>query len=195
MIPVRLLISMVAVFCTVFAVLLFSFSRPGEPLPVLSSVPDFEMTNQSGDAVDLASLKGKIWVADLFFTSCGGPCPEMTKQMKALSDLVQGGERIRFVSITVDPETDTPERLTSYGEHYGADFGRWHFLTGPQETIEMLAVEGFKLGTVENPEIHSTRFVLVDGQGRIRGYYHGLEEETIPTLQAAISQLLKEPSA
>jgi len=195
MIPLRWLISALAVFCTVFAVLVYQFSKPVDALPVLGTLPPFSLSNQAEEIIDLDAMAGKIWVADFIFTSCAGPCPEMTKQMKRLADRVQGGDRVQFVSISVDPETDTPERLRAYGEQYQADFRRWHFLTGDRDTIEMLAVEGFKVGSVENPVIHSTRFVLIDGEGRIRGYFHGLEEETIPALQAAIGLLLKEFSA
>jgi len=190
--PMRWVLTAVAVFCTVFAVLVYQFSKPVESLPVLGTVPPFTLTNQAEKTITLSHFEGTVWVADFFFTSCAGPCPEMTKQMKRLADRTQGGERVRFVSITVDPETDSPERLKAYGEQYGADFDRWHFLTGPRDSIETLAVEGFMVGSVENPEIHSTRFILVDGEGRIRGYYHGLEEETIPVLQRDIGLLLKE---
>lgn len=188
---IKLLAAALLVFCAAFGTLVYLFSARAEALPVLGEVPEFTLTNQSGEEISLSKLQGELWVADFFFTSCAGPCPRMTQQMAALSNAIPPGG-IKFVSISVDPETDTPERLTEYGRKYEADFTRWHFLTGAQEQIQTLAVEGFKVGSVDDPAIHSTRFILVDRQGKIRGYFHGLEDDAIPLLQEAITKLLQE---
>lgn len=165
--------------------------RPAD-LPPLYPVPDFALTDARGETMTLDSLKGKVWVAMFFFTSCAGPCPVMVRSMGDLARDVSGAQPVRFVSITVDPETDTPERLKAYGEAAGADFNRWHFLTGPMADIERLSHEGFKLGSVDEPIFHSDRFVLVDAAGSIRGYFTGTEAEAIARLKGAIQTLLKE---
>jgi protein SCO1/2 len=165
--------------------------RPAD-LPPLYPVPAFTLTDARGEAVSLDSLRGKVWVAMFFFTSCAGPCPVMVRHMADLAADISSALPVRFVSITVDPETDTPERLKTYGEGVGADFGRWHFLTGPMDTIAPLAHEGFKLGSVDEPVFHSDRFVLVDGAGSIRGYFTGTDPEAMLRLRGAIDTLLKD---
>ena len=161
----------------------------------LGDAPTIQLTNQEGAAFDSSSLSGKVWVADFFFTSCGGPCPVMTASMAQVQQALDMEQDLHMVSISVDPETDTPERLKAYGEKYGADFSRWHFLTGPIEAIQQLAVEGFKVGSVEDPVIHSTRFILVDTRGQIRGYYTGTEKEDVDRMTQDIQQLLETQGA
>lgn len=168
--------------------------RPQE-LPPLYPVPAFSLTNAQGDTTTAESLKGKVWVAMFFFTSCAGPCPIMSAGMAEVAKQIEATAPVRFVSITVDPETDTPERLREYGARYGADFNRWYFLTGQVDAIAKLALEGFKLGSVDEPIMHSDRFVLVDGAGNIRGYFPGTEAEGITQLVNAIHTLLKETKA
>lgn len=168
--------------------------KPQE-LPPLYPVPAFALTNTQGETTTNESLKGKVWVAMFFFTSCAGPCPIMSTGMAEVAKQIEGDAPVRFVSITVDPETDTLERLRDYGVRYGADFNRWYFLTGKVDAIAKLALEGFKLGSVDEPIMHSDRFVLVDGAGNIRGYFPGTEAEGITQLVAAIHTLLKETKA
>lgn len=163
-----------------------------DTLPVISTLPDFSLTSDKGTSLSKADLAGKIWIADFIFTSCAGPCPEMTRSMAALAEKMKLYPNVQFVSVSVDPETDTPEVLARYGERFGADPARWHFLTGPIEQIQALAVEGFKIGSVDDPVIHSTKFCLVDGEGRIRGYFTGNDAIEQELLVAAIEQLVKE---
>jgi cytochrome oxidase Cu insertion factor (SCO1/SenC/PrrC family) len=163
---------------------------PERELMQLGEAPRIELTSQANESFDSSALAGKIWVADFFFTSCGGPCPVMTAAMSEVQQAFEADDRVHLVSITVDPDTDTPERLREYGEKYGADFEQWHFLTGPIEHIQELAVEGFKVGSVEDPVIHSTRFILVDQQGQIRGYYIGIDKEDVQRLTEDMKQLL-----
>src|SRR5262245_36135582 len=143
-------------------------------------LPEFSLTDQTERIVTLADLKGKVWVADFIFTNCGGTCPMMTGHMRKLQDSLPPD--IRLVSITVDPDRDTPKVLASYAAEQGATRDRWLFLTGEKQALHDLCIKGFKLpldesgGTVTEPIAHSTRFVLVDKQGEIRGYYSGTEE-------------------
>ena len=157
-------------------------------------LPDFSLTDQTDNTVTLADLKGKVWVADFIFTNCGGTCPMMTDKMRRLQQALPEG--IRMVSITVDPARDTPKALAAYAAEHGASRERWLFLTGDKQALYDLCVKGFKLplddsgGTVAEPIAHSTRFVLVDKQGEIRGYYGAMEEEDMKRLTVDSKKLL-----
>src|SRR5271170_2006727 len=99
-------------------------------LPVIGQIADFTLTNQDGKITTLADLTNHVWVADIIFTRCAGPCPRMTGQMKSLQDALPQSSEAKFVTLTTDPENDTPEVLKKYGERFNADFSRWNFLTG-----------------------------------------------------------------
>lgn len=151
-------------------------------LPVLTDVPAFTMRDQSNRAVTPAELRGQPFIADFIFLSCKTSCPKLTARMKTLHDKIkQKNSTIRLVSITVDPENDDPPALAKYAAEYGADPKIWSFLTGPIEQLDGVVVKGFKLQyekvkpvdpdtTIYNI-MHGDWFVLVDGKGRIRGYY------------------------
>ncbi|MEX2264941.1 MAG: SCO family protein [Bryobacteraceae bacterium] len=162
------------------------------PLPVYGATSDFELTAQTGEKFSREALDGKIWVADFIFTSCAGPCPRMSSQMRQVQSLVARIPDVRLVSFTVDPERDTPEVLAEYAKRYRAEPGRWHFLTGDRETLHRLKLDTFKLGSVDGNLNHSTRFVLVDRRGRIRGYYGTMEDGFIPQLVRDIRALARE---
>jgi protein SCO1/2 len=179
-----------------------------EPLPVLAQVADFSLTNQNGAAVSLADLRGRVWIGDIIFTHCGGPCLRMTHQMKELQDALAKDNSIKFISLTTDSDNDTPAVLKTYAERNGADLNRWSFLTGTKKQVNNLAVDSLKLSVVEKkpeervtPEdlwVHSTIFVLVDKRGQLRGIYQtGGEDVSWPAekrkLLAAAKQLEREP--
>lgn len=166
-------------------------SRPAPP--VLGTVPEFRLTAETGAPFSSQSLAGKVWVADFIFTTCQGPCPRMSSQMRQIQNATTTLADVRLVSFTVDPERDTPEVLAAYGKRYQANPARWTFLTGPKETLHWLSRDAFKLGDVSGELEHSTRFVLVDRKGRIRGYYRTWEKDAIPNLLADIRAVLKEP--
>ena len=152
-----------------------------QPLPILAEVADFRLTNQHDQVFTLANLRGQVWVADIIFTRCAGPCPRMTRQMKELQDALPATSRARLVTLTTDPVFDTPQVLRLYGERFGAKPERWTFLTGSKDEIAKLATSSLKLTAIEktpaereNPEdlfIHSTIFVVVDKKGRLRGIF------------------------
>jgi protein SCO1 len=176
--------------------------RPQEPLPVIAVLPDFTLTEASGRAVSRADLLGAPWVADLIFTSCGGVCPAMTGEMKRLQGQTAGSPSLRLVSITVDPETDTPSRLTEYAARFEADRSRWLFLTGDTAAIRKLATEGLLLPVMDGDRergddafVHSPRFVLVDGQARVRGTYDSRDPEAMLRLRGDVHGLLAEEGA
>ena len=151
------------------------------PLPVLAPVADFVLTDQSGRQVTLNDLLGKPWIADIIFTRCAGPCPLMTRKMGELQAGLPTDSPVRLITLTTDPEFDTPAVLTKYGERNGANPKRWSFLTGTKSQLGRLAIDSLKLTAVEKKPaeraddadlfVHSTMFVLVDKQGRLRAVY------------------------
>lgn len=132
--------------------------------------PDFSLTERSGEAFSKSRLLGKPWIANFIFTSCAGQCPLMSAQMEKLQSQFSPETGMQFVSFTVDPERDTPEVLSEYADRFQAEKGRWFFLTGPRPEINRILREFF-LSPVEEPAMHSIRFILVDRDAKIRGYY------------------------
>lgn len=161
----------------------------GPDLPRLGAAPDFSLVSESGRTVTTAEYRGTVWIADFIFTRCGGSCPILSSRMLALSRRTADLPGIRYVSIGVDPEHDTPEVLAAYARDLGADLSRWSFLHGERPVIRTLIRDGFKLAIEDAPAdsvepiLHSTRFVLVDGEGTIRGYYDGMEQPPVDALE------------
>ena len=148
------------------------------PLHIYRQVEDqYVFINQDGKEVSVKDLRGKVTVMDFIFTTCAGPCSEMTEKMKELQDAFQKEDNIQFVTVTVNPDYDSPKVLKKYGEEYGANFERWSFWTGSMEAIENLMKDQCVLSLGEDIVTHSTKFVLFDHLGRIRGYFEGKNEE------------------
>ncbi len=166
---------------------------PLSRLAVHHQLPDFDLTNQHGRAMSLSDLSGKIWVADFIFTSCPTICPPMTDEMVRLQNEFASESELRFVSFSVDPERDTPAVLSRYADDFGVDGSRWAFLTGEKTSIYQLAHEGFNLATGHRGSeiLHSTRFVLVDRQGKVRGYYDSRSKANLQRLRRDIKTLLR----
>jgi protein SCO1/2 len=163
-------------------------------LPSYGVVGDFALTDQSNQPfLSANTLRGKVWIADFIFTNCAGPCPRMSAQMRKVEQaLLPDIKDLRAVSFTVDPNRDTPEVLARYAQRYEAEPGVWFFLTGPQATLHNLARNVFMLGDVNGDLEHSTRFVLIDRQSRIRGFYLTSDEDAIPKLIADAKRVSKE---
>lgn len=161
-------------------------------LTAYQQLPDFSLTDQRGAPFALSDLHSKVWVADFIFTSCATICPPMTIQMASLQEEFAAAD-IHFVSFSVDPERDTPEVLLRYAEHYGVDGSRWSFLTGQKGAIYRLAHEGFNLaaGHRGSEILHSTRFVLIDRNQQVRGYYDSRSRGSLQQLRKDIKTLLK----
>jgi protein SCO1/2 len=163
------------------------------------SVPDFSLTERDGTNVNLGQLRGKVWVADFMYTSCTDTCPLQTAMLAKLQEEFAGKPDLQLVSFSVDPERDTPEALTTYAARYRADAKRWYFLTGQRDRILRLVQEGFHLAVAALPNDneptgtipHSPRFVLIDKQARIRGYYDSRELEAFVRLKNDIETLTK----
>jgi cytochrome oxidase Cu insertion factor (SCO1/SenC/PrrC family) len=181
---------------------------PTAPLPVLGQVADFTLTNQLGRSVTLADLRGKVWVADIIFTRCAGPCPRMTKHMAAVQEALPHSDGTRLVTLTTDPGFDRPDVLQTYAMRFNADAARWWFLTGTKPQIAGLAVDSLKLTALEKPAaerteaddlfIHSTIFVVVDKQARLRAVFQTEGDwiawaDVQASLLATVHQLEGEP--
>jgi protein SCO1/2 len=179
----------------------------GKRLPVLGSVAGFTLTNQNGQAVSLGDLQGRVWVADIIFTRCAGPCPRMTRQMKELQEALPPRSRAKLVTLTTDADFDTPRVLEEYAERFGADTNRWIFLTGNKREVAKLAIDSLKLTALEKkPEertspadlfVHSTIFVVVDQHEQLRGVFEttgeGIEARQVKTqILAAVKRLERE---
>jgi protein SCO1/2 len=157
------------------------------------SVPEFTLINQDGKNFGSGELRGKIWIADFIYTTCPGPCPMISSRMSELQQPLEKSD-VHLVSFTVDPAKDTPQVLQTYAERLRAEPGRWDFLTGAQSTIYNLSRNGFKLAVGEGKgvPIHSTRMILVDRHGAIRGYYDAAEADAVTKLVADTTHLLRE---
>jgi protein SCO1 len=157
------------------------------------SVPEFTLLNQDGKNFGSADLRGKIWIADFVYSTCPGPCPMISSRMSELQAPLKKTD-VHLVSFSVDPVRDTPQVLRGYADKLQAEPGRWDFLTGPQSTIYNLSRDGFKLavGEEKGVPVHSTRMILVDRHGAIRGYYDATEPDAVTKLVADTTHLLRE---
>jgi cytochrome oxidase Cu insertion factor (SCO1/SenC/PrrC family) len=160
------------------------------------SVPTFQLINQDGRAFGSADLQGKIWIADFIYTTCPGPCPMISSRMSELQKPLEKTD-VHLISFTVDPAKDTPEVLRGYAQKLQAQPGRWDFLTGPQSTIYDISRNGFKLAVFDHSQetglpVHSTRMILVDRHGVIRGYHDATEADAMTKLLADTNHLLRE---
>jgi protein SCO1/2 len=172
-----------------------------KPLPVYNDVPQFTLTNQNGAPVSLDSLRGQIWIADVIFTRCPSQCLRLSTRMKELQAKLP--KDVKLVSLTTDPTYDTPPVLKKYAGGFSIG-DNWLFLTGDKRVINTVAVEGLKLAVQETPEqdrenpndlfIHSTKFVLVDRHGRVRGFFDGDDPQSTEQIQSSIRDLQKEQS-
>jgi protein SCO1/2 len=147
--------------------------RATSELPILAKVPQFEFTRQDGTPFGLNEMMGKVCVVDFFFTSCPDLCPVMNGNMARLYHKFDGSDKVQFVSISVDPDRDSLEALRKYAASFGVDDDRWVFLRQAQADVARLSEKGFMLAAVNLPYGHSSKFILVDDMGQIRGYYDG----------------------
>ncbi|MDP6339770.1 MAG: SCO family protein [Candidatus Marinimicrobia bacterium] len=161
-------------------------------LPVIGTIPEFSFTDSQGNEINRRDLDEKVWVADFIFTTCTMACPVMTGNMNLVHKEFKNNDDVRIVSISVYPEYDTPEVLSEYASLYNANTDRWHFLTGPEESVKEIILKGFKIGDYEDIIFHSEKFALVDKKGQIRGYYSGMQTEEMAKLKKDIKILLEE---
>lgn len=171
--------------------------KPLQGLNVYGAVPDFDLIERSTQTVRLADLRGTVWIADFIYTTCQDTCPLQSAELAKLQEKWHDKPQLKFVSFSVDPEQDTPAVLSQYAARFNADEGRWLFLTGEKEQLTRLVREGFRLSAAPAPDfatsgaiLHSPRFVLVDRQARIRGYYDSRDNEALERLKLDAITLL-----
>ena len=176
--------------------------QPLEGLQRYGTVPQFSLTERSGKTVRLRDLRGKVWVADFIYTTCKDTCPLQTAEMAKLQEQwqTQWQDRpdLKLVSFSVDPDHDTPQVLSRYADNFKADQDRWLFLTGAKEQISHLIQAGFHLtaepltksGSEDPGILHSTRFVLIDAETQIRGYYDSRDAEALTRLKKDVANLM-----
>lgn len=152
-------------------------------------VAPFTLTAQSGQAFNSAELEGQIWVASFFFANCPGECTVLNQRIARLQEEL-ADVPVRFVSISVDPEFDTPERLEEYAERIGADVPRWVFLTGTMDDVSQVALESFKVSV--GLRTHTDRLILVDRQGRVRGRFRGTADADVEMLKRKVAEVTTE---
>ena len=133
------------------------------------------MTDSAGRSFQGEQLQGKVWIADVIYTNCPAECPRMTSEMHRLTQQLQGDSGIRFVSVSVDPERDTPPVLNEFAHRFAAPTPQWTFLTGSPGMVHLIAYQTFHVGDVLGKIEHSTKFVLVDKRGYLRGYYSAFD--------------------
>lgn len=164
-------------------------------------IGEFTFTDQNGRPYGSKDLRGKIYVAEYFFTNCGTICPKMTAQMERVQEKFKGNKDVRIISLTVDPANDTVARMKEYAAMHNADGDQWHFLTGTQEELYKAARRYFFVlkpaevknqGDVGSDFIHTNNFVLIDRQQRIRGYYDGTSPLEVNQLMKDMDRLLAE---
>ena len=158
-------------------------------------IPFFSFTNQDGKAITLKETRNKITVFNFFFATCRTICPDMLTNETKVAKAFAENQRVNLLSITVDPENDTRELLEAYSREYRKLSSHWHFLTGEKPAIYRFARKGLNVTATDGdggPDdfIHSEFLILVDGDGKLRGYYSGTEENRVDDLIADIQKLL-----
>ena len=159
-------------------------------------IPNVKLATHLGDSLELDSLRSKIFVADFFFTTCPGVCPKMTSQMERIQKNFIKDEKVKLLSFSVDADRDSVQALKAYADAHNAVAGKWYFLRSSEEEIFNLAQKGFFVTAKEDegPEdfVHSEKFILVDWNGNIRGYYNGLDSNSVNKLMGDIVLLLRD---
>jgi len=199
--------------CCLLLLLLTAGCQSAPPPEDYGPAASFSLTERSERTVTQADLLGKVWIASFVFTRCSGPCPQVSGTMARLQHDFAEERDVRLVTFTVDPDRDDPRELVRYAANFQADPERWLFLTGKEETIHKLLSQGFKVGVEHNKGakvkpgeefLHSTRLVVVDRKGHLRGYFQGLcedagdpqaakdFEENLKALQRTVAGLLRE---
>ena len=156
--------------------------RYQKKLPQYNEIPAFQLTDQLGNSFSKKDMDGSIWVANFIFTSCVSTCPRLTEKMRQLNSILEKENirSVKLVSFSVDPDRDTPKRLLDYSEAFDANPKKWKFLTGDSKNVEHTIIQGFKISMGKAPSetsphimeiIHGDRFVLLDQNQKIRGYY------------------------
>lgn len=184
-------VSLVVILAMVAAFVVNSAEQSRSQLPILGKVPSFKLILSNGEELTREDLNGRLHVVNFMFTRCQGVCPTMSANIKKMYDLYRGSDKVRFLSITVDPDYDTLEVLRSYAEGFGVNDNRWIFARGPLVGVAVLLEHGFMLDASDLPSNHPSYLILVDDQGNIRGYYSYNDDDELTALRENIRNLAR----
>jgi protein SCO1/2 len=177
-------------FLSVLALVVIDLAdKSRSDLPTLGEVPVFSFTERNGMPFGNENMQGKINIVNFFFTTCRGPCPIMNARVAELYQKYSTTDKVRFVSISVDPVRDSLIVLRKYANDFGVTDDRWLFLRGELDEVHRVSEQGFMLAG-DFPTIHSTKLILVDKDSRIRGYYDSFDEESLRLLTVHVRELL-----
>ncbi|PKB16585.1 SCO family protein [Flavobacterium sp. 5] len=210
----RIYISVVSIFSIITLYLFYSALKPNKTLPVFNpadvnpelvdstvqyiskyhTIADFSFTNQNGKTITQKDYEGKVYVADFFFTTCGSICPKMTTNLVDVQKAIKNNPKVKLLSLTVFPETDSVPVLKAYAKKYGVIDAKWNLVTGDKKEIYTMARKSYLAVKMGKPEelfdmVHTENFVLVDQKKRVRGFYDGTKKEEIQRLIEDINWL------
>lgn len=168
---------------------------------VFHRIPQYELVDQNGHKFSSEQTKGKIYVADFFFTRCGTICPKISNNLTRIQSIFSADSNVVIVSHSVDPKHDSSAVLQKYAQKYDAKYGKWFFLTGEKKIIYDIAIKGYKLPVADASEydkniksidetfIHSEKLLLIDKEGYIRGIYDGTYSPDVERLIGEVKVL------
>jgi protein SCO1/2 len=161
------------------------------------TIADFSFTNQNGKTITQKDYEGKIYVADFFFTTCGSICPKMTTNLSDVQKAFANNPKVKLLSFTVFPETDSVPVLKAYAKKHQVDDTKWNLVTGDKKEIYTMARKSYLAVKLGKPSelydmVHTENFVLVDTKKRVRGFYDGTNKEDIKRLIEDITFLSNE---
>ncbi|SHG42526.1 protein SCO1/2 [Flavobacterium segetis] len=205
------------VFSVIVLSLFYSALKPKKTLPIFNpadvnpelvdstvqykskyhTIADFSFTNQNGKTITQKDYEGKIYVADFFFTTCATICPKMTTNLSEIQTAFANNPKVKLLSHTVFPETDTVPVLKAYAKEHNVDDSKWNLVTGDKKEIYAMARKSYLAVKLGKPEelydmVHTENFVLVDAKKRVRGFYDGTDKEDMKRLIEDITFLSKE---
>lgn len=181
-----------ALFISGTVLLTIAARKNSGPLPVYGTLPEFALTDSTGAEFRSERLGGKVVIADFMFTDCRGICPMLTREMTRLQKMFAGNPSLELLSVSVDPENDSPAVLAAFAKENDIDTANWHLLTGDRSSVREFIIQGCKIGMPDEPLHHSDRFVLWDSQGRIRGYYSLSHPDSLKKLIRDTTRLLNQ---
>lgn len=210
----RTYLTVVSIFSIITLYLFYSALKPSKTLPIYNpadvnpelvdstvqyvskyhTIADFSFTNQNGKTITQKDYDGKVYVADFFFTTCGSICPKMTTNLVDVQKAIKNNPKVKLLSLTVFPETDSVPALKAYAKKYGVIDAKWNLVTGDKKEIYTMARKSYLAVKMGKPEelfdmVHTENFVLVDQKKRVRGFYDGTKKEEIQRLIEDINWL------
>nr|WP_315253503.1 SCO family protein [uncultured Flavobacterium sp.] len=210
----RIYIGVVLIFSIITLYLFYSALKPSKTLPIYNpadvnpelvdstvqyvskyhTIADFSFTNQNGKTITQKDYEGKVYVADFFFTTCGSICPKMTTNLVDVQKAIKNNPKVKLLSLSVFPETDSVPALKAYAKKYGVIDAKWNLVTGDKKEIYTMARKSYLAVKMGKPEelydmVHTENFVLVDQKRRVRGFYDGTKKEEIQQLIEDINWL------